>query len=83
MVCIAAGAVGDVHKAYFAAQIAPTPPGELLMLELVVAVVRSSGGGADATATFRSLCAQHLHALSHHFGAVLTAALGSDRFNSR
>lgn len=81
MVCIAAGAVGEVHKAYFAAQLAPTPPGELLMLELVVSRAVGSAGGAAATATFRSLNARHLHALSQHFGSVLTNVLGGERFS--
>lgn len=81
MVCIAAGAVGEVHKAYFAAQLAPTPPGELLMLELVVSRAIGSAGGVAATATFRSLSAQHLHALSHYFGSVLTLVLGGEPFS--
>jgi len=80
MVCIAAGAVGDVHKAYYAAQIAPTPPGELLMLELVVAPAIGSRGGVAASATFRSPNAHHMHPLAHHFASILTSVMGGESF---
>lgn len=83
MVCIAAGAVGEVHKAYFAAQLAPTPPGSLFMLELVIEPAGSSragGAGVTALAMFRCLSAQHLRPLALHFGALLSVVLDGEPF---
>ena len=90
MACIASGAVGDVHKSYFAAQLQPTPGrtgaggvhsgAELVMLELVIAPAIGGGGGVAAVATFRCVTQAVLWPLASHFGAILTHVLGSEPF---
>ena len=69
--CIAAGALGPIHKSYFAAQL--RGGGEWLMLELVV---YSESGSVQAT--FRSEGPGWLHALADHFSGVLGRLLNTN-----
>ena len=68
--CIAAGAIGPIHKSYFAAQL--RGGGEWLMLELVV-----YWEGRSVQATFRSEAPGWLHTLTDHFSAVLGQLLNT------
>lgn len=64
LTCIAAGAVGSIHKSYFAAQVRSS--GEWLMLELVV-----YWDAGSVQATFRCDSPSWLPPLVDHYSAVL------------
>ena len=70
LVCIAIGAIDQVHKSYFAAQLRESR--EWLMLELVVFSDRGRVQG-----TFRAKSDSMLPVLVDHFTAVLNQALGA------
>lgn len=70
LMCIAAGAVDQMHKSYFAAQLRGS--GEWLMLELVVFSDRGIVQGM-----FRGESDSWLPMLVDHFTAVLSRALGA------
>ena len=68
LMCIAAGAIGEMHKSYFAAQLRGS--GEWLMLELVL-----HWDARQVHATFRCGSVPWLPRLADHFAAHLGRAL--------
>eukprot|EP00965_Chrysotila_dentata_P081587 2694048-Pleurochrysis_carterae.AAC.1 len=75
LVCIAAGAVGEVHKSYYAAQLRPHARGggEWLMLELIVQLHARA-----VQASFRASAEGWLSQTIEHFVPVLARAIDAE-----